>query len=132
MKKLWITTLLIMLPIFLIGYSQEIFYGPNPTVEWNEVYVPGASSVRYELGVRDTVTQEVFVVGETYEFQYTYDISGYDNILDAGVRTKAIIFGETKYSVWNWSNEPEGVPFPFVLKASSPDVLAPDNFRVIQ
>ena len=134
MKKLWIITLLLMLPVFMISYAQEVFYNPTPTIEWDEVYYsePGLSWIGYELGARDTITQEIFIHGETEGLQYTYDISTYGNKVALGVRTKvAFVGGMTGYSIWNWSDEPEGTPFPFVFMAFSPDVPVPKNQRIL-
>jgi len=130
MKRLWIIALVVMMIAFSIAWGQQLYVGTSHTVAWDEVYEEG--TISYEVWLRDA-NGDTYFVAETFDTEYTVDISNYGGEMVVGVRTKQLLYDEMFYSEYNWSDvNGEETPNPFVLLPSSPVVPVPNNFRVIQ
>lgn len=122
MKKL---ILIVFLLLAMVGYSQQLFIGPEHTITWDAVTVP-QGIVSYEIWLDDSGT-EIFIE-EIIATTYTIDITAHENVLNVGVKTLLTIGINTESSEINWSDE-NGVytPIPFVLWRAVPKVK---NMRV--
>lgn len=104
MKKILILLCLIILPV--LACSQQRTTAPV-TIEWS------GDSLTHEVGIKNIVTEEEIIIGETGLFEYTIDLDnlGYDGEYAAIVRGVAIYADpELKiYSDWISSINPEDV-----------------------
>ena len=114
MKKLMIFLIVILMITLSIGYSQQLYIGPEHTITWDAITAP-QGIVSYEIWLDDNGT-EIFVDEVTMP-PYTVDITAYENVLNIGVITLLTIGTNPSIkSAINWSHE-NGVhtPIPFVL-----------------
>lgn len=123
MKKL---LLIVFLLLAIVGYSQQLFIGPEHTISWDPVVAP-QGVVSYEIWLDNNGT-EIFVE-EITATTYTVDITAYENVLNVGIKTLLTVGTNPPVgSTINWSNE-NGVytPIPFVLWRAVPKVK---NMRI--
>ena len=122
MKKLWIVVLVVMLAVFMIGYSQEIHYGRQITLVWDAVTqtvsgvpIEADEVVTYNVYLQHRDTLEIITIQEisattlTFTYNKGVYVCGVSAIIEYPDGTKI----ENPDVTWSIMTDTERVPVPF-------------------